>query len=81
MSQPNIDRTTQGGADKDTVGYRQHESCKTCANFNGRIYCSKVNGHISPDCVCSLWTLREDTVGLTGKEIIMEEYIKSQGGE
>lgn len=80
MSKPNIDLQTPQGQSKEEINYRHHESCKTCAYFNGRIYCSKVRGHISPDAVCDLWNMREEPMGMTGKEIIEREYKKVQGG-
>lgn len=80
MPAPNLDALAPRGVDKSEVNYRQHESCKTCIHFNGRVYCAKVIGHVSPDCICSLWTLREEPVGITGKEIIMNAYEKSKGG-
>lgn len=67
------------GHQKGDVNYRHHESCKTCANFNGRNSCTKVSGNISSDAVCTLWTLSEPDMGMTGKEVIMREYEKSKG--
>ena len=65
---------------KDQVDYRQHQSCKTCGYFNGRNKCSQVQGNISPDAVCNLWTLSETMPHMTGKEIIINEYEKSKKG-
>lgn len=81
MGAPNLDAQAPRGDTKEQVHYRHHESCKTCAYYNGRVFCAKVEGHVSPDCVCDLWTMNEKPTGLTGKEVIMNEYTKSQGGE
>lgn len=65
---------------KDSVNYRQYESCGTCANFDGRIRCKQVQGNISSSAVCNLWTLKEANPTYTGKAFIEEEYKKSKGG-
>ena len=80
MSKPNLDTMPPGGYNKDQVNYRQYEACKTCVHFNGRVYCNKVEGRVSADAVCNLWTLVESTVGLTNKQVITNEYEKSKGG-
>ena len=64
---------------KDQVDYRQHESCKTCSQFNGRSKCNQVQGNISPDAICSKWSLYESSPHMTGKEFIETEYDKSKG--
>ena len=66
---------------KDQVNYRQYESCKTCAMFNGRNKCNLVQGNISSDAVCNKWILQEPNTHMTGKEMIMKEYEKSKGKE
>ena len=63
---------------KDQVNYRQYESCKTCAMFNGRNKCNLVQGNISPDAVCDRWILSESNPHMTGKEVIENEYKKSK---
>ena len=76
----NPDMQQPQGHTKDQVNYRHYESCKTCAHYNGRIYCNKVQGHVSSDAVCDLWSMKEDTTGKTGKQFIMDEYTKSKVG-
>lgn len=80
MAAPNLDAQAPRGDTKESVNYRHHESCKTCAYYNGRVFCMKVEGHVSPDGVCNLWTMNESPAGMTGKEIIEKEYKKSKEG-
>ena len=80
MPAPNLDAVAPRANSKEQVNYRHYESCKTCAHFNGRVYCTKVEGHVSADAVCNLWSLSEGPVGLTNKEVIITEYEKSKGG-
>ncbi len=74
----NPDLVAPQGYTKDQVNYRQHESCKTCSSFNGRVYCTKVEGHISPDCMCNQWSLSEPSGCMTGKQFIADAYEKSR---
>ena len=65
---------------KEEVKYRHHESCKTCSNYNGRIRCNLVRGNVSPDAVCSKWTMQEAVVGVTNKEFFEKAYVKKEEG-
>ena len=77
---PNPDAISLQAYQKDQVNYRQYEACKTCAYFNGRVYCKKVLGNVSANAVCDLWSLSEPQVGITGKETITKAYEESIGG-
>ena len=63
---------------KDSVNYRQYESCGTCSNFDGRSQCKQVQGNISSGAVCNMWALKEYNPTMTGKEFIESEYEKSR---
>lgn len=62
--------------DKDEVNYRQHERCGTCANFVSPNACLRVEGTISPDAVCDLWTLKESK-GTYNKEFFVRKAKES----
>ena len=78
MSKPNIDLQAPQANTKEQVNYRQYESCATCSNYNGRVACNEVSGHISAGAVCDLWTMHEPSTNLTGKEVIVKAYEKEQ---
>ena len=66
------------GLSKETVNYRLHEECQTCAYFYPANSCRKVAGNISPKAVCNLWELTDST-GKTrraGKEFFEKEHNK-----
>ena len=63
---------------KEDVDYRQHESCGTCANYNGRGACAQVKGNISPSAVCRLWTLIAEVSTKTNKEYFETAYKKEE---
>lgn len=58
---------------KEEVNYRQYEACKTCAYFNGRIGCSKVQGNVSYNGVCNLWSMIENKT-MSNKEYFRTAY-------
>lgn len=80
MSKTNIDRMI-GGKSKESVDYRQHEKCGSCAQFNGRSACAKVEGRISSSAVCDLWAIDEKMPAKTGKQYIKDAYDKSRKEE
>ena len=66
---------------KEQANYRHYESCRTCANYNGRVGCSQVQGHVSPEAVCDHWTMQESTMHISNKEVITKEYEKSMASK
>ena len=77
MAIANVDRQIAENT-KEKVHYRHYESCATCIYFNGRIACQKVEGHVSPQGLCDLWTMQEHKPPKTGKEQILEAYEAEQ---
>ena len=47
---------------KEEAGYRHHEKCGTCGNYNKDRQCDVVEGNIAPDAVCNFYTLTADKV-------------------
>ena len=65
---------------KEEVNYRQRESCGTCGHYQHSGFCDKVEGNISPECVCKNFELREKLPEAKDASFYMGEYNKGKGG-
>lgn len=64
---------------KEEAAYRHCESCGTCGHYQHSGTCDKVEGSISPDCMCKLWTIQEKLPEAKGADFYRGEYQKASG--
>lgn len=46
---------------KEEHNYRIHEQCSTCVYFFPPAQCEQIEGRVSGDCVCDLWSLKKSS--------------------
>ncbi len=63
---------------KEEANYRHYESCGTCGHYEQSGKCDKVEGSISPDCVCNNYEMRERLPEVKHAEFYMNEYNKTK---
>lgn len=62
---------------KSEVNYRRSERCRDCDFFASPGSCEKVEGRISPEATCDLWTIRSEQSPYRDGEFFQREYEKS----
>ena len=60
--------------DKTAVNYRNVEKCQMCDNIQGSMGCKVVEGSISPEATCEMWTLRNALPSFRDGQFYLDEY-------
>lgn len=63
---------------KSDVNYRRSERCRDCDFFVTSGACDKVEGRISPEAICDLWTIKSEQSPYRDGEYFQREYEKSE---
>ena len=61
---------------KEAADYRHYESCMTCGHFQQSGKCDLVDGNISPEAVCSSYSMKEKLPESKHAEFYQDEYKK-----
>ena len=63
--------------DKTAVNYRHAEKCQMCDNYQGNMTCKVVEGSISQEATCEMWTLRSALPTYKDGQFYLDEYKKA----